>query len=377
MKSLETRRTTNLITARTYKSFSAFISVIVCTLPMLMLLCWTQYMYKDPLQHLESINGDKAIPSRNGRLTWDTSCYSYHRKKHLKSQRKLQEMGCDRKLPKALIIGVKKCGTITLTQFLDLHPEIETISGISFNPRVFVRDWVKQMPMSTSEQIIVVDSPGYIDNPETLQYMVSNVIRDLKLILMLRDPIQRAISDYKHVSVMLRIRPDLKRLATYRYNKRSSQKITVYRGYEMLGNFEETITDNRGNLNTSHLFIQKGIYIKYIKNLFENVDRNRVLIVDGDAFKKYSLLTLKKVEKFLQLSDFFTDRHFYYDSRKGFFCANVTDRPDTECMAGNKGRSHPTVHQNLLQQMSDFFTPYNLKLQEYLNQTLTFSKRNV
>ncbi|XP_072039393.1 heparan sulfate glucosamine 3-O-sulfotransferase 3B1-like [Amphiura filiformis] len=291
MKSLETRRTTNLITARTYTSLFLF-TVIVCLLPTLILLCWTQYMYKDPLQSLAT-SSEYNVKERSSSLvnlhsqpTWDTSCYSYHRKKHLKSQRKLREMGCDRKLPKALIIGVKKCGTITLTQFLDLHPEIETISGISFNPRVFVRDWVKQMPMSTSEQITVVDSPGYIDNPETLQYMVSNPC-------------------------------------------------------------------------------------------FENVDRNRVLIVDGDAFKTYPLLALKQVETFLGLSDFFTDRHFYFNSRKGFFCANVTDRPDTKCMTPNKGRSHPTVHQNLLQQMSDFFTPYNLKLQEYLNQTLTFSKMNV
>ncbi|XP_072040801.1 heparan sulfate glucosamine 3-O-sulfotransferase 1-like [Amphiura filiformis] len=323
-------------------------------------------MYKDVLQPVatnsESTNRDKAIVTiRNGskeytmkekpsslvpqhaQPTWDTSCYNYYKKKHLKSQREIQQIGCDSKLPKALIIGVKKCGTITLTQFLDLHPQIETISGLVFNPHVFVDDWVKQMPLSTTEQITIVDWPEYIDDMKLLRY-ISNVIHDLKLIVILRDPVKRAISDYVHVSVMLRTRPDLKQLATYRYHKRTSQNITVYKGYEMLGNFEETITDNHGNLNTSHLFIQKGIYIKYIKNLFQNVDGNRVLIIDGDVFKKYPLLALKKVEKFLRLSDFFMDKHFYFDSRKGFFCANVTGREDTKCMAANKGRSHPKVN---------------------------------
>ncbi|XP_072023214.1 heparan sulfate glucosamine 3-O-sulfotransferase 1-like [Amphiura filiformis] len=281
---------------------------------------------------MESTNGDKAIlTSRNGRMeynvkersssvvtqqaqpTWNiTSCYSYHGKKRLKSQRELQEMGCERKLPKVLIIGVKKCGTITLSLFLDLHPEIQTRIELDFNPNV--EDWLKQMPMSTSDQITIVDFPGYIDDPKLLQYMVSNIIHDLKLIVILRDPVKRAISDYVHVS----------------------EKITRLR--------------KTGNLK-----------------------KNRVLIIDGDAFMKNPLLALKKVEKFLRLSDFFTDEHFYFSSKKGFFCANVTGREDTKCMTPNKGRSHPTVLQHLLQQMSDFFTPYSLKLQEYLNQTLTFS----
>ncbi|XP_072028897.1 heparan sulfate glucosamine 3-O-sulfotransferase 1-like [Amphiura filiformis] len=405
MKSLETRRTTNLLTAytaRTYRptSLSVLMLVIICLLSMLLCYCWSQYVYKDPSQHraanskMESTNGDKAIlSSSNGRMeynvkersssvvtqqaqpTWNiTSCYSYHGKKRLKSQRELQEMGCERKLPKVLIIGVKKCGTITLSLFLDLHPEIQTRIELDFNPNV--EDWLKQMPMSTSDQISIVDFPGYIDDPKLLQYMVSNIIHDLKLIVILRDPVKRAISDYVHVSekiTWLRKTGNLKELAIYRSSKRSSQNITAHQGYEMLGNFEETITDNHGNLNTSHLFIRKGIYIEYIKNLFENVDRNRVLIIDGDAFMKNPLLALKKVEKFLRLSDFFTDEHFYFSSKKGFFCANVTGREDTKCMTPNKGRSHPTVPQHLLQQMSDFFTPYSLKLQEYLNQTLTFS----
>ncbi|XP_072051567.1 heparan sulfate glucosamine 3-O-sulfotransferase 1-like [Amphiura filiformis] len=301
-----------------------------------------------------------------------TSCYRYSENgvKKLKPKQQLRKLGCTRRPPKALIIGVKKCATGTLLRFLDLHPQLETVS-VDKLPHIggTIGNWMSKLPMTTPDQMTIVKFPGFIFK-ERLQNQMDSEIPDLKLILILCDPVKRAISDYVHVKACQHRREE----TTYKYDEQRARNITLFHGYELLGStFEETITDNHGNLNTSHAFIQHGIYIKAIQTLFHNFDRKRSLVIDSEAFKKNPHFALKEVERFLGLSAFFKEEQFYFSSTKGFYCANVTDRPDFHCMASSKGRPHPSMDQNLLQQMSNFFTPYNLQLKDYLNRTLTFT----
>ncbi|XP_072019365.1 heparan sulfate glucosamine 3-O-sulfotransferase 1-like [Amphiura filiformis] len=316
----------------------------------------------------------------------ETSCYIYrysdHGVKKLKPKQQLRKLGCTRRPPKALIIGVKKCATGTLQSFLDLHPQLETVhenrqyrEAFSFTSDI--GNWMTQLPLSTSDQMTIVGIPRFIFQ-ENRQHKMDPAIPDLKLILILCDPVKRAISDYVHVKACLSI-PQHREETTYKYDEQRARNITLFQGYELFGStFEETITDNHGNLNTSHVFIQHGIYIKAIQTLFHNFDRERTLIIDGHEFKQNPHCALKEVERFLGLSAFFKEEQFYFSSIKGLYCANVTDRPDVHCMssskdAGGKGRLHPSVDQNLLQQMLNFFTPYNSQLKDYLNRTLTFT----
>ncbi|XP_072020450.1 heparan sulfate glucosamine 3-O-sulfotransferase 1-like [Amphiura filiformis] len=270
----------------------------------------------------------------------ETSCYIYryseHGVKKLKPNQTLGKLGCTRRQPKALIIGVKKCATGTLQRFLDLHPHLESVVNV-----------IAVFPFNTND--------------------IGHWMTQLELYLIM------------YTIISLSRLPENRRKPTYRYDEERAKNITLFQGYELFGStFEETITDNRGNLNTSHAFIQYGIYIKAIQTLFHNFDRKRILVIDGEEFKQNPHFALKEVERFLGLSAFFKEEQFYFSSTKGFYCANVTDRPDTHCMSsskdsGGKGTPHPSVDQNLLQQMTNFFTPYNSQLKDYLNRTLTFT----
>lgn len=56
-----------------------------------------------------------------------------------------------KRLPDAIIIGVKKCGTTTLGQFLNYHPNIAATGEISFfeNYKNYLKGskyYIKQMP---------------------------------------------------------------------------------------------------------------------------------------------------------------------------------------------------------------------------------------
>ncbi len=304
------------------------------------------------------------------------TCYKYghDNQKSLKPKQTLRQLRCQRRLPKVLIIGVKKCGTVELTGLLDHHPQIEGISGVSFDPNVPVEEWIRKMPMSSPKQVIVGNAPGLLDRPSLVDY-INEVIPDLKLILILCDPIERAKSDFNHIVNVIARKSELQRLVRHRFDKKTQQKIALFRGYELLDNFEDTITNNHGNLNTSHLLIQKGLYIRYIQDLFEQIDDiEQVLVVDGGMFQKNPLFALKEVEQFLGLSRFFTKQQFYFDQKAALLCMNATDRPNNYCLGSINGTvaQRGEINSQIFHQMADFFRPYDLQLSDYLNRTFSW-----
>ncbi|KAH8320009.1 hypothetical protein KR074_011041 [Drosophila pseudoananassae] len=106
-----------------------------------------------------------------------------------------------RRLPQALIIGVRKCGTRALLEMLYLHPRIQKAGG---EVHFFDRDenylkgleWYrKKMPHSFRGQITIEKSPSYFVSPEVPE-RVRAMNASIKLLLIVREPVTRAISDY-------------------------------------------------------------------------------------------------------------------------------------------------------------------------------------
>ncbi|XP_075168045.1 heparan sulfate 3-O sulfotransferase-A isoform X2 [Haematobia irritans] len=106
-----------------------------------------------------------------------------------------------RRLPQALIIGIRKCGTRALLEMLYLHPRIQKAGG---EVHFFDRDenymkgleWYrKKMPHSFRGQITIEKSPSYFVSPEVPE-RVRAMNASIKLLLIVREPVTRAISDY-------------------------------------------------------------------------------------------------------------------------------------------------------------------------------------
>ena len=110
---------------------------------------------------------------------------------------------CRHRLPGCLIIGVFKAGTRELIDFLSMHPDIVIkrypIYEISFFSsgkwsRGF--EWYrKQMPLSMGHQITIEKSPDYFTN-EQAPKRIWQMNPYVKLILIVRDPVERAISHF-------------------------------------------------------------------------------------------------------------------------------------------------------------------------------------
>lgn len=80
-----------------------------------------------------------------------------------------------RRLPQAIIIGVRKCGTRALLEMLALHPRVQKAAGeVHFfdrddNYRRGLEWYRRKMPHSFRGQITIEKSPSYFVTPEVSQ----------------------------------------------------------------------------------------------------------------------------------------------------------------------------------------------------------------
>nr|CAD7448915.1 unnamed protein product [Timema bartmani] len=77
-----------------------------------------------------------------------------------------------RRLPQAIIVGIRKCGTRALLEMLALHPHVQKAAGeVHFfdrddNYRKGLEWYRRKMPHSFKEQITIEKSPSYFVTPE-------------------------------------------------------------------------------------------------------------------------------------------------------------------------------------------------------------------
>ncbi|XP_063229574.1 heparan sulfate glucosamine 3-O-sulfotransferase 3A1 isoform X2 [Bacillus rossius redtenbacheri] len=108
-----------------------------------------------------------------------------------------------RKLPDALIIGVKKGGTRALLEFIRLHPDVRAAGNeVHFFDRFYHKGfrWYRQrMPPTLEGQVTMEKTPSYFVTKDVPQ-KVHRMNPSTKLLVVVRDPVTRAISDYTQVS---------------------------------------------------------------------------------------------------------------------------------------------------------------------------------
>ena len=78
---------------------------------------------------------------------------------------------------------------------------------------------------------------------------------------------------------------------------------------------------------------------------------------------------LNKIEKFLEIPQYFTVDHFDYTGRKGFPCFKLDEKSRSQCMSKVKARDHPKLNQESLTYLRNHFKPIlnNFKSQTGVN----------
>jgi hypothetical protein len=106
-----------------------------------------------------------------------------------------------RPLPTFLIVGAQKAGTTALYDFLYRHPAISgpAWKEVSFFDRHWARGarWYRGNFPLRSRPPVGEASPGYLFHPEAPR-RVRELLPDARLVAVLRDPVARAYSHYRH-----------------------------------------------------------------------------------------------------------------------------------------------------------------------------------
>ncbi|XP_066120390.1 heparan sulfate glucosamine 3-O-sulfotransferase 3B1 isoform X2 [Saccopteryx bilineata] len=244
-----------------------------------------------------------------------------------------------KQLPQAIIIGVKKGGTRALLEFLRVHPDVRAVGA---EPHFFDRSYDKGlawyrdlMPRTLDGQITMEKTPSYFVTREA-PARISAMSKDTKLIVVVRDPVTRAVSDYTQT---LSKRPDIPPFESLTFRNRSA-----------------------GLIDTSWSAIQIGLYARHLEHWLRHFPLRQMLFVSGERLVRDPAGELGRVQDFLGLKRIITDKHFYFNKTKGFPClkkAEGSSKP--HCLGKTKGRAHPEIERAALQRLRDFYRPFNRK----------------
>uniref|UniRef100_A0A671T3P9 Sulfotransferase n=1 Tax=Sinocyclocheilus anshuiensis TaxID=1608454 RepID=A0A671T3P9_9TELE len=244
-----------------------------------------------------------------------------------------------KKLPRAIIIGVKKGGTRALLEFLRLHPDIRAVGA---EPHFFDRnyekglEWYRElMPKTQEGQLTMEKTPSYFVTKE-VPGRIHAMSKGTKLIVVVRDPVTRAISDYTQTRSK---KPDIP----------SFESLTF-----------KNITANL--IDTSWSAVQIGMYARHLEQWLQFFPMSQLLFVSGERLISDPAGEMARVQQFLGLRREVTDKHFHFNPAKGFPCLK---RPESNskphCLGKTKGRTHPNINPDVIQRLRDFYKPFNKK----------------
>ncbi len=257
--------------------------------------------------------------------------------------------------PDFLVIGLFKCGTTSFYRYLTQHPQV--LPAVAKEIRYLSGDTANDLDYYLSH-FPAVSHPNYFTGEATPRYFIlpniAQQIKDwfpgIKLILLLRNPIKRAISGFYHGNQF-----------SYRYLNKSlndirrldinfiREKIFEIKKMQKLSHFQWLkflAKKSKQNLKINDeiaFHIAFSLYINYLPEWFEHFPKEQLLILKSEDLFTNPASTMKQAYNFLGLPD----------------------HPLNEYRNANRN-SYPDISLSLYQQLTEFFQPYNQQLEDYL-----------
>ena len=260
-----------------------------------------------------------------------------------------------RMLPDFIIIGSSKSGTTSLYNYMIQHPSIgsasikevhffEYITTTSIGwyrshfPTYIYKNYVK---LARKQDFITGVAPAtYLFHPHVPK-RVLDVIPHVKLIVILRNPVDRAFSAYNHM-----VREGLQTLSFEDAIKSELKRIEI-------GKKEPQFIVNNDDFENypTYSYLRHGIYVEYLKNWMNTFPKKQFLILQTKELGENPTKTLDQTFEFLNLPN-----HKIKDLER----LNV----------GKYSRMRESTRKFLI----DYYKPYNEKLYKYLDINFEWDK---
>ncbi len=248
----------------------------------------------------------------------------------------------DNDLPNFLIIGAQKSGTTIFSKILRQNPLIFCAKKeLHFFDAYFNNgaDWYKsQFQTDKDAQIKKGEkTPYYLFHPFVAE-RVHSLIPDVKLIVLLRNPIDRAYSQF-----WMNLRQNVEDLSFTDAIKMEPLRLAKAK--------EEMIS--RGASSDYQLFsyLSRGHYAEQLRNWFKYFSCEQILIISFDEFLQNPDKIMAEVLLFLGLPEY---KFIFQKGSKLNFDADHKHR-------------YPPMSPMMRKRLSDYFRPYNEELEILLD----------
>ena len=188
-------------------------------------------------------------------------------------------------------IGVQKSGTSYLYQLMKQHKSVtfsefkETHFFSNRNSGRSTDYYLKQFRIGHDTRYIADFTPDYINRPEVLERISGEFGEDTRIIVLMRDPVKRAFSNYL---------------------------MAFSRGRERR-NFDTVAKDK------DSMIIKRGLYADLLDNVFEYFTRSQVLLLVFEEFIKNPQKTMDQVAEFLCIEKIAYELDCKINSAKQFY----------------------------------------------------------
>jgi hypothetical protein len=253
-----------------------------------------------------------------------------------------------RMTPGFLIVGAQRCGTTSMFKTLMQHPLVARPflnKGIHYFDTNYDRgfSWYRghfpvvgtaRLRRGGRRPLTGESSPYYMFHPLAGQRLATD-LPDIRLIMLLRDPVERAYSAYSH---------ELAR----GFETESFERALELEDERLDGEAERLATDPlyQSESLQHHAYVRRGHYIDQISRLEQLVGRDRLHVVDSQDFFEQPEAVFSDVLRFLDLPQAEGIRYEQHNARK-----------------------RSPLAPSLRAELADHFVPYDEKLAAWWGRT--------
>lgn len=247
-------------------------------------------------------------------------------------------------MPRAIIIGAQKCGTKSLYFYMKQHPdlfgptrkEVHYFDGgldPSRDTYALGENWYRShFPIDsalTAGAVVFEASPMYLFHPLAAA-RIAETIPDVRLIVLVRDPVERAISHYFH-----NCEKHKEPLSLEDAFAAEEERLQACGGD---GLYKEEAYNR-------YSYRARGRYLEQIERYLEVFERDQIRLIHTGDLHKDPHGTLRDTFAFVGVDP-------------NFQVADLTRR--------NVGATRSELSHSLRSEMRDYFRPYNAALFEFL-----------
>jgi hypothetical protein len=244
-----------------------------------------------------------------------------------------------RRLPDFLIIGGQRCGTTSLYNYLVEHPGVAPafMKEVHFFDNRFHKgpNWYRAHFPLRESQVTGEATPYYLFHPQAPARAFATV-PGARLIVLLRNPIERAFSQYHH-----QVRMGLETLSFEEAIEREKEGLAAEQ------NRLEADREYRSALHQTYSYLARGIYVDQLRAWQRFYDRGQMLVLKSEDFYGDPPAALAQVAAFLGLPACSSGSYPRY----------------------NRG-DYAELSAPLRQRLGEYFAPHNRRLYEFLGTDL-------